>query len=202
MHSFDEPTLTSEIHHLPLALRVVFAAACAERQMPAYRRFVELRGGASPSPLDLALQAIWTDPFEANDVDGLEKQIEALMQSVPREDTDAGPWTQDVSNAHNAGMAALYALRTKLRGDAREAAWAARVAYEAVDNFVINTEAIDTNTQGAELRVLAHPLVQAELDRQLVDLLDLKAHGTEPVPTLAARVRDRAVVDSTRFFRL
>ncbi|MCC6334914.1 MAG: hypothetical protein IT380_13135 [Myxococcales bacterium] len=136
--------------------------------------------------------------------DGLrakEEQIETLMSLVPQEDSINGPWTQDATNAQNAGMAAIYALRTKLLGDPQEAAWAARVAYEALDNFVINSEDIDRNVRGAELRVLAHPLVQAELARQLSDIQDLKMHASEPVPTAVARVRTRATSDANRFLR-
>ncbi len=70
-----------------------------------------------------------------------------------------------------------------------------------MDNFVINGEDIDTNTPGAELRVLAHPLVQAELARQLSDIEDLKLHALEPVPTAVARVRARATADADRFLR-
>jgi len=200
MQNFDEARLISEIRHLPAPLRVAFAAACAERQMSAYRQFEERRRRASPNALDLALQDVWAHPDQPQDPEELEQQIESLMSIVPQEDDIEGPWNQDATNAQNAGMAAIYALRTKVRGDPQEAAWAARVAYEAVDNFVINSEDIDTNTPGEELRVLAHPLVQAELTRQRIDLEDLRAHASEALPTAVARVRNRATADSSRFF--
>lgn len=85
-------------------------------------------------------------------------------------------------------------------GEPQEAAWAARVAYEALDNFVINSEDVDMTMPGAELRVLAHPLVQAELARQLRDIEDLKLHGSEPMQTALARVRSRATADANHFF--
>jgi hypothetical protein len=53
----------------------------------------------------------------------------------------------------------------------------------------------------ALLRVLAHPLVQAEIARQLSDIEDLKMHASEPVPTAVARVRARATSDANCFLR-
>lgn len=201
MQNFDEAKLISEIGVLPPPLRVAFAAACAERQMLAYRQFEVHCGRSSPNALELALQALWAQPEQPQNVEAFEEQIEALMSLVPQEDSINGPWTQDATNAQNAGMAAIYALRTKLRGDPQEAAWAARVAYEALDNFVINSEDIDTNVPGAERRVLAHALVQAELARQLSDIQDLKMHASEPVPTAVAQARTRATADAHRFLR-
>jgi hypothetical protein len=201
MQTFDEPRLISELGNLPPPLRVAFAAACAERQMCAYRRFEESHGRKPPNALDVALQETWAHPDPPQDPEALEQQIEALMDLVPQEGDLQGAWTQDSTNAQNAGMAALYALRTKLRGDPQEAAWAARVAYEALDNFVINSEDIDTNKPGEQLRVLAHPLVQAELTRQRIDLEDLRTYITDSLPAVIARVRNRAVADSNRFFR-
>jgi uncharacterized protein YjaG (DUF416 family) len=201
MQKFDEAKLISEIGVLPPPLRVAFAAACAERQMSAYREFEKHCGRSSPNALDLALEEVWAHPEQPQDIETFEEQIEAMMSLVPQEDSINGPWTQDATNAQNAGMAVIYALRTKLRADPQEAAWAARVAYEALDNFVINGQDVDTNMPGAELRVLAHTLVQAELARQLSDIEDLKLHASEPVPTAIARVRTRATADANRFFR-
>lgn len=209
MQIFDEAKLISELGALPPPLRVAFAAACAERQMPAYREFERRCGRSGANALDLALQDVWAHPEPPQDIAAFEEQIEALVSLVPQEDSIDGRWGQDAINmapigrwnAQNAGMTALYALRTRLGAEPQEAAWAARVAYEALDNFVINSEDIDMNMPGAELRVLAHPLVQAELARQLRDIEDLKLHGSERVQTALARVRSRARVDPIRFFR-
>jgi hypothetical protein len=52
MQNFDEAKLISEVGGLPPPLRVAFAAACAERQMPAYRQFEVHCGRSSPNALD------------------------------------------------------------------------------------------------------------------------------------------------------
>jgi hypothetical protein len=95
-------------------------------------------------------------------------------------------------------MSVVYALRAKLAGEAQEATWAARVAYEALDNFVINTEHIDTNKSGEEQHVLAHPLVQAELARQQRDLDELRGGMQDPA-LLIRRLRDRAQAEAAIF---
>jgi hypothetical protein len=202
MQKFDEAKLISDLGALPASFRVAFAAACAERQFAAYRQFQKCRGHSSPNALELALQEVWNHPDRPEDPGGFEEEIDALMSLVPREDNIEGSWTQDATNAQNAGMAAIYALRARLHAAPQEAAWAARVAYEALDNFVINSEDIDTSIPGGEARVLTHPLVQAELVRQRIDLDDLNEHVSEPVPITIARVRARAVTDSSRFFQI
>lgn len=53
---------------------------------------------------------------------------------------------------------------------------------------------------GEELRVLSHPLVQAEFDRQERDLHDLLAVSGREFAELVKRVRDRAIADATVFF--
>lgn len=97
-------------------------------------------------------------------------------------------------------MSVAYALRARLSGDAQEVAWSARVAYEALDHFVINRENVDTNIPGEEQRVLSHPLVQAEFARQRRDLDELLCTPPHQVKLTINRVRDRARVEAAEFF--
>lgn len=199
MRTFDESKLIARLERLPAPLRVTFAAACAERQMPAYRRFEAQDGREAPDALECALKAVWTDPSLVQDREEFEQRIEELMALIPQEEGFQYRWTQEVTNAQNAGMSALYALRAMLAGEAQEAVWAARVAYEALDNFVINSENIDTNKPGEEQRVIAHPLVQAELARQHRDLDELAAGKQDPAELIAG-LRDRAIAEAAIFF--
>jgi len=199
MQDFNESNLIEELSGLPGSMRVVFAAACAERLMPAYRKFEVQDDQEAPNALERALSAVWDDPSPIRDRERLEQLIEDLMALVPQEESCTQPWTQDMTNAQNAGMSVLYVLRTKLAGDAQEAAWAARVAYEALDNVVINQEKIDTSLPGEEQRVLAHPLLQAEFARQQRDIDELRCSKSEQ-SVLAARIRDRAKDEASVFF--
>jgi hypothetical protein len=95
----------------------------------------------------------------------------------------------------------LYAYRCRQNEEAQEAAWAARHAYEAIDNWVINREDIDISERGAEQRVLSHPLVQAELARQRRDLEELLGVRDEgAVADALVRLRDRAKAEASIVF--
>lgn len=199
MRTFDEAKLTFALEHLSVPLRVAFAAACAERQMLAYRQFQARHGRDPRNALERALDDVWRDPGLVQEREQFEQRIEELMPLIPQQEGVQQSWTQEATNAQNAGMCTVYALRAKLRGEAQEAAWAARVAYEGLDNVAINAENIDTNTPGEEHRVLSHPLVQAELARQQRDIDELLAGKQDPAK-LIARLRQRAREEAVGFF--
>lgn len=200
MRKFDESKLIADLKRLPIPLRVAFAAACAERQMLGYRLFRAQANQVAPDALEEALEEVWAEPSTTNNTDELEQQVEAMMALIPQENNVEEPWTQTATNAQNAGMAVTYALRTKLTGEAQDAAWAARVAYEALDSFVINKEGIDTNKPNEELRVVSHPLVQAEFERQERDLRDLLAASGGEYAEVVTKIRDQARLESSLFF--
>ena len=200
MRTFDESQLIVSLKRLPAQLRVAFAAACAERLMPAYRLFSTPDERFVSNEVEHSLEQVWADPRPAKNAAELERQIEAVTALIPQEDSVQGPWTQEATNAQNAGMAVIYALRAKLTGEAQEAAWAARVAYEALDNFVINKDRIDTNKPGEEPRVLLHSLVQAELNRQERDVRELLAASDRDVAMMVNQLRDRARAEAVVFF--
>ena len=127
----------------------------------------------------------------------MQSKIDACMALIPREDD--GPWFTEQASAEDAGASVGYALRCRQSGQAQEAAWAARRAYEALDHYVINRGDIDTNKPGAEERVLGHPAVQGELARQRRDLDEALA-GDMDARDLAARLRERAVMEGAVLF--
>jgi len=145
------------------------------------------------------LTQLWDDLAGNRLDDGeLRSKIDACMALIPQED-DA-PWLMEQAAAEDAGAAVAYALRCRQSGQAKEATWAARRTYEALDHYVINRENIDTTKPGAEERVLGHPLVQRELARQRRDLDEILCVGDTEVQEVAARLRDRAVTEGTNVF--
>jgi hypothetical protein len=66
-----------------------------------------------------------------------------------------------------------YALRCRRNGVVQEAIWAARRACDALDEYIMNHDNIDTNVSGGEECILNHPLMQKELSRQARDLEEL-----------------------------
>jgi uncharacterized protein YjaG (DUF416 family) len=198
---FDEAELATTLERPPQRLRAAFAAACAERLMPAYVAFSERSGRGDPEALRAILTRLWDDLSGERMGDAeVRSAIEACTELIPEEDD--GPWIMEQASAEDAGAAVAYALRCRQSGQAKEAAWAARRAYEALDHYVINRENIDTNKPGAEQRVLQHPLVQAELARQSRDLSEVLGVVDPDLPKIAARLRDRAATESAVFFRV
>lgn len=199
MLRFEKAKLSGRLASLSHRGRVAFAAACAERLAPAYRLF-EKEPNEHVRKLEQAVEHLWSDSKSKTSMDELEAEIEGIMEIIPQEDDFAGVWTQEATSAQNAGMAVVYALRTMLTNDVEEAAWAAQVAYEALDNFVVNKEDIDMTTPEGEMRALSHELVQAELARQQMDLEDLEAVPPRAQQEAIERIRQRAKADAARFF--
>jgi len=166
--NYNEEQLARELARLAAPLRAAFAAACAERLKPAYDEFSKQTARVNPVQLSSILGRLWED-LDGNEMSSpqLQESIESAMELIPQ--GDDGPWVLTQA-AEDAAAALAYALRCRQTGEAQEAAWAARRAYEAVDHFVIDREKIDVNEAGSERAVLLHPIVQVELSRQRRDL--------------------------------
>ncbi len=198
MYTFDGKKLVADLERLPAPLRVAFAAACAERQMPAYRTFVSNRCIGNSEALGQVLEDAWLNPVKSSEAT-LQQQLLECMALIPQEAV-VKPWTEEATYAQNAGMSVAYTLRTRINGKAQEAVWSAQVAYESLDHFVINLEDVDTNLPGAEARVLSHPVVQAELARQHRDLVELLSICGPHNQQLIAPLRERSKAESADFF--
>ena len=190
---FNEVELTEKIEQLPTRLRTAFAAACAERLTVAYARFSALTGRGNLAAFKTILARLWSDLIgtEMSHAE-VEEQIKSCMKLIPHE--DEGPWVFEQAAAEDATAALAYVLRCRRGGQAREASWAARRAYEALDHFVRNQGQIDTSAAGAEARVLANPLVQCELARQERDIDELLRR----VVTIT-QLKDRSSAEAATF---
>lgn len=219
---FDEGGLIRQLQLLSPRLRVAFAAACAERLLPAYARFAERSGQGAPGELASMLERLWLDlEGDPMGTDEIQRYIDRCMALIP--DEDAGKSAADQAcapdpiaaarakaeevvaameaQADDAAAAAAYAVRCRQTGEAQDAAWAGGRAYEAVDNWVLNRGGIDTNRPGAEERVLSDPVVQAELERQQRDLDELLGIADEgDTAGAVAQVRARAKAEGSSVF--
>ena len=198
MLRFDETRLVSELKRLARSLRVLFAAACAERQMASYCRFLRHSKREGSDPLISALEDVWSNPSKADEHE-LQRQLTICMGIIPHEDL-IQPWSEEATYAQNAAMSVAYALRARISGEAQEAAWSARVAYESLDHFIISKTSINTNLPGAEQRVVSHPVIQAELSRQSRDIEELFSVRENGLTEIANQFRHRARAESRFFF--
>jgi hypothetical protein len=118
----------------------------------------------------------------------VDTKLQECMSLVPQESIG---WPPERALAEDASVAVAYALRSRKTGLSQEAAWAARVAYEAVDNFVSNQIASPSSTWDEE-RILSHRLTQAELQRQNRDLEDLESQNIA-IEQLRSRAKKESV---------
>jgi uncharacterized protein YjaG (DUF416 family) len=192
---YDEKRLVNELNRLAPARRAAFAASCAERLAPMYRTFSKFTGEGEPEAIAAALEHVWEELSSENRNDARTEEVLAACEKlVTDEDAGERKWVVQRGCAQNALAAVIYTVRCLRTGDAQEAAWSARQAYEALDLHVQHLEDFNPDSPDAEERLLMHPLVQVELGRQRHDLLDLQeGFGL-------ARLRDRARRDSARLF--
>jgi uncharacterized protein YjaG (DUF416 family) len=187
---FDKTQLLAKIAQLSEQDRTAFAAAIAERMLGAYAKYSNRTGRGSPSQLREILESVWANlagiPMSEQ---GIATMIDRATGLLPGE--DHRPWVLEQGAAEDAVSAVIYSLRSRMSGLPEEAMWAATVACDAVDDFVINRDDIDMNSPGSEARVVADPLMQAELGRQQRDLDEL-LRGTATLQGLQERSKSEA----------
>ena len=187
---FDKAQLLAKIGQLSEHDRTVFAAAIAERMLGAYAKYSNRTGRGSLGQLRGILAWLWADlagiPMSGQEVAAM---IDRATELLPGE--DHRPWVQQGA-AEDAVSAVLYSLRSRQSGLPEEAGWAATVACDALDDFLINRDDIDTNVPGSEARLVSDPLMQAELTRQQRDLEQL-LQGMTTVQGLQERSKLEAV---------
>lgn len=194
---YDEERLVDELSKLTPAARTVFAAACAERILPAYGWFHERTGRGDPRALEGALDQVWAT-LQGGDPAGLRAQYDVAEALVPYEDDS---WVDECAFAQHAAGAVAYAIGSALNGDAREAAWAARQVYEAIDLRVTSDDTVDMNAERAEEAIASDPRIQAELRRQQRDLDAVRRVGDGDIAAVATQLREVARCDGMALFR-
>ena len=151
------------------------------------------------------LTQLWDDLAGNRMSEGsIQMSIDECMVLLPGE--HEGRWVPEQDYADDAVAAAAYAFECRLKAGAQEAAWSGRRAYEALDRYVSITENIDWSGRRderarAEAKILAHPLVQAELARQSRDLKELTHAEAVGLQRIIQQIRRRARSESSIFFR-
>ena len=190
--NFDEINLAEKLTRLSPLLRAAFAAACAQKLAHAYSTYA-IRSNRDPEVLNHVFALLWNDlNGTTRSDDELESQIETAMALIPKEEDE---WIAEQAAADDAAAALAYALRCRRDGSVQDAVWAARRAYNALDDYIITQENIDTHIAGGEERILNHPLMQTELFRQARDLEELY-EGTITIEKL----RQRSTSEAAEFF--
>jgi hypothetical protein len=201
---YDEAALCARLSELEPWRRTVFAASCAERLLPAH----ETWGAAhpeSPQPASLReiLGRVWdgvyADEPPPEDVLAMADTAGWALPAEPgTADEDLGHW---VALGENAALAVACVLQTWATGDPVVAAWAARQAYEAVEqSALVRRDHVPFDHQGWET-LTEDRLVQAELRRQNQDLEELSKTPRHD-PLLIEEIRGYATMDTKAFLGL
>jgi uncharacterized protein YjaG (DUF416 family) len=154
----------------------------------------------NPDALRRVLNHLWGDLQGSQvSVAQFQQDLDTCMALLPEE--DSSDYTA-LYCAEDAVSAIAYAVSTRLDADPQQAAWAASRAYDALDTYVQGLLRIKSFTPTNEERVLAHPLVQAELRRQSNDLSQLERLAEHPAEEKQgiADLHLRAQLDANVFF--
>jgi hypothetical protein len=127
--NYDETEIAGRLAVLPPAARALFACACAERLIAAFRWFCDLTGSASFKVVREALDAAWSPDSAGRVAEAVD--IAALVPGDKE-----GELSLASAVAQNAVACVVYALEVRQTGAVETAAWAARQLYEAADAVV------------------------------------------------------------------
>lgn len=166
MKIYDESTLIERLTKLNRPSKTAFAAACAQRLSPLYRRYFGDRESAKIDTLDGILNQVW-DAAKGKDVtlDGLDDVAESL---VPVDDERLS----DPAYAQSATACVAYAASVWQSDDPVDAELAARQVYDAADCAAWTLFPIlGAVPPGTEKFIGHQPVVQAALDGIERDLL-------------------------------
>jgi uncharacterized protein YjaG (DUF416 family) len=195
---YDEKDLVVRLDRLPSNRRPIFAASCAQRLLPAYAVFSKASNGRFNDRLPEILSLLWDDLEEIRCQQPIDvtRCIDVAIGLIQGD--DATEWIPEQAPAENAAEAVAYAFTCRLSGSSQEAAWAARQVYDALDYVLVSRLRIDINNPADTTRIVAHPLVQAELSRQLRDLKNLQQDL--PLEQLAAAARHLSTSEAIHEF--
>ncbi|MGF1526863.1 MAG: DUF416 family protein [Candidatus Competibacterales bacterium] len=150
---------------------------CTTRQLEACEQFAERFApeskGSAKAVIDQLWEAVVGNSSEKTNWEAVQKEV---MELLPEEQDQ---WAPFHVYADHAIASLAYTIRCLLKPDAQEAAWSARRAYEAADQAAIRDLDVQTGAADSEARILAHPIVQRELQRQQRDLRLLQSSPLE-----------------------
>jgi len=170
MRNFNETSLLKQAKALQAQAQSAFGQACAWRTL-------SLASAALPGTVQTLCeqgQRLALD-FVAKgkkDTDAIQ-QVLSDLRALPELDDDRV-------------AACAYVVGHLLSGQPEEVVWAARRAYEATDQLAQQSISFTQYTPAIEMQLLGHTQVQAELERQAIDLEQLKR---EPGQSLAVILR-------------
>lgn len=148
--------------------RLVFGALCCERLLPNYLTFQKEAGWGDFAAVRKALDYVWAHVYgSAQQNAEIVDASSACELAAPSADDFTSLY---VTAAQDACFAVCSLLDYVLENDIDKIVQAATYATDSVDLFVQETDGIEPGDPGLEAKILRHPLMQKELERQASDL--------------------------------
>jgi uncharacterized protein YjaG (DUF416 family) len=173
--------------------QAAFAAAAAERLLPAYVRYCKETGFDGTLRLRTALQYVWRHVEAPSTDQGKLRQQHDIAHALTAVSEEPASYFSIA--AQDATAAVTYCLRFLLGDDEKGAVRAAGSGFDAAYQYAVfssMTENVQIMTDTLMQKVLSHTLVQTELTRQRRDLLELKSAEPQELARVAAAVHARA----------
>lgn len=142
--TIDEVSLLDRLSRLRPQRRSAFAAACAERALPAFSKYNAATGEGDDAALREALDAVWS--AQADSGQDLVSKLKIVEEQIPDED---GFWVFESAYAQNAAASVAYALRSCISGDGQDGMWAARQLLELAELAIQRPRGADLEATGA-----------------------------------------------------
>lgn len=148
--------------------RLVFGALCCERLLPNYISFQRDSGWGDFAAVRKALDCVWAHVYGNAQQDAeIVDASSACELAAPSSDDFTSIY---VTAAQDACFAVCSLLDYVLENDIDKIVQAATYATDSVDLFVQETNGIVPGDPELEAKILRHPLMQRELERQGSDL--------------------------------
>lgn len=166
--AFNGRYLKDRLARLGKKQLLAFGAVCCERLLPNYVAFQQDSGYGDVAPVRRALDLVWASldgrSFLADEV---EEATAACESVAPNSDTFSSIF---VTAAQDACFAVCSLLDFLHEGNVDKIVQVATYATDSVDLYIQETEMIAPNDPRLEERILAHHLMQSELQQQNTDL--------------------------------
>ncbi len=194
MQTFNPDALAQSLNELGSESRVAYALSCAERLFPNYLVFARHHSWGDPEAIRDALDLAWRVLFDGmRDLPAHHDMRYRVQQAEP--DTNMFDSIY-VSPALDAAASAGLTLDLLSDDDARHVVDIASLARDTVDMYIQEHEGMAPNDPLLERRILEHPLMQKELQRQAHDLIVLRNMAWSPQSISSLQVAWRAPIRS------
>ena len=165
---FDNDLLIEHLSRLSPRQVLLFGILTALRMIPYYEKFKKEHNSGSVNRLFNAVEACWRIlNGESVSTAEIQSMITECLDQAPDGD-DFG--TLDASLAADACFAVCNLLQYNSSGNIKDIAQVAVNGTDAVDLYVQEIENMDPSDPAREDRIVVHPCMQCELQRQNSDL--------------------------------